>query len=273
MSGRLDCHTERSALHLGILDLPDAITQQHFAVGVDHLVDHCRFLDQTPALVPSFIIKVQLRTVAIPQGIAKSRHHRLLLAVELLTCSQFSIDCRRTIQVGCDGIHRLKCFPSFLFGPTIVLLEYLAKRIDRYATTTQCDQQTPSFRGNFGFVRIAEFFRYETCKTFTLIGSQFILQTRGILRKRVVKVIAHLFGRGEDILPNNPGRVFKTVPADPLFLNLFHQNIENRRVQRILLDLFGRKPLSVRQSEGTFFQARKESAGRSIDRNHRFVVA
>ena len=89
----------------------------------------------------------------------------------------------------------------------------------------------------------------------------------------MVKIRPQTFGRSQNILPDDAGRVLETVAAEALFLDLGMQHIEYRGIQRVLLDLVIGERLPVRESECSRLNTGKETACLGVDHQCRLVLA
>ena len=89
----------------------------------------------------------------------------------------------------------------------------------------------------------------------------------------MVEIRPQALGRSQNILPNDACGVLEAVAAEALLLDLLVQRVQNRRVQRVLLDLVVGERLPVRESECSRLEAGKEAACLGVDHQRRFVPA
>ena len=89
----------------------------------------------------------------------------------------------------------------------------------------------------------------------------------------MVEIRPQALGRSQNILPNDACGVLEAVTAEALLLDLLVQRVQNRRVQRVLLDLVVGERLPVRESECSRLEAGKEAACLGVDHQRRFVPA
>ena len=266
MPGELYCGTVSPVHTLKVLPVTYMVTDKSLAVGINNL-EHLQTRSHRLAVLVSLIIKVDLRTVTIPQGIPARRQEGNVLACVPGFSLKLAVHCIKPprldisrLQNIVHGSLRFEPFPASCSCYKVVFREYLGIGIDWEPASLELHQNVKTFISHLAGVRVGKLAGNKALISLPPVLAHLVPQPRLSLRQGVPFRLSQSITLFHYRLPLHRRPVAHLMSSR--LLGIFHRNqpVKYRCVESIFLDELLLQAAAVRQ-----FISAVESAGLFID--------